>query len=585
MESDTDLKKTDNSTQRETHASVMAMEVIPVRFPPKSLAISKLTLRILAINILALAIVVGGIFYLDQYQRGLRIERLEALQTDTTIFAAALADRAVRRVSLSGQIEQIEPESSRSQKFTFFIDRKLSMESLLRFVLPVERRARLFNHRGELIVDTRFRATGSAEVRLTELPPPGMIGPAAQWFAQMNRWVDRRLNANLQLYIEYPDQTANHYLEAGNALYYGDSTNSVQRLEDGSTILLAAAPIQIQPLKHVIGALLLTADTADIDALVHSVRGDMLLLSGMAFLITALLSIYLARSIARPIRRLAASAGLVTRDLVQAPKIPDLSKRHDEIGDLSVALRQMTETLWERIEAVERFAADVAHELKNPLASARSSADTLQRVDDEHTRNKLVQLLNDDIHRMDRLITDISAASRLDAELARGIVEPIDVQKMLATMVEFYGTRANLREIQIKFISEFKKPTLVQGIEDQLAQVFRNLLDNAISFSPPFGTVNVCLNTSSNIAEVFVEDEGPGLPENSIESVFERFYSERPPEEKFGNHSGLGLSIAKQIVEAHGGEILASNRKLDENGDINISGARFTLRFPILNRK
>ena len=582
MESDTDLKKTDNSAQRETNSSEMATDVKPARFPPKSLAISKLTLRLLAINILALAIVVGGIFYLDRYQTSLRIERLEALQTDTTMYAAALAERVARRDTI--RPNQIEPESSGSQKFTFFIDRKLSQEILLRLVLPVKRRARLFDPSGQLIADTRFRASGRAEVQLTELPPPGMIGSAAQWFAQMNRWVDRRLNANLPIYIEYPDQTANHYLEAGNALR-GDSTNSVQRLENGSAILLAAAPIQLQPLKHVIGALLLTADTADIDAQVQSVRGSMLLLSGMAFLITALLSIYLARSIAHPIRRLAASADLVTRDLVHAPKIPDLSTRHDEIGDLSVALRQMTETMRERIEAVERFAADVSHELKNPLASARSAADTLRRVDDEDTRNKLVQLLNQDIHRMDRLITDISTASRLDAELARGIAEPIDVQMMLTTMVEFYGTRADLREIQIKFFSEFKKPPLVQGIEGQLAQAFRSLLDNAISFSPPSGTVNVYLNSGSSFAEVFIEDEGPGLPQNSIERVFERFYTERPPEEKFGNHSGLGLSIAKQIVEAHGGEIRASNRKLDENGDVNISGARFTLRFPMLNRK
>ena len=582
MESDTDLKKTDNSAQRETNSSEMVTDVKPARFPPKSLAISKLTLRLLAINILALAIVVGGIFYLDQHQTGLRTERLESLQRDTTIYAAALAERVVRRDII--RPNQIEPESSGSRKFTFFIDRKLSQEILLRLVLPVKRRARLFDPSGQLIADTRFRASGRAEVQLTELPPPGMIGSAAQWFAQMNRWVDRRLNANLPLYIEYPDQTANHYLDAGNALR-GDSTNSVQRLENGSAILLAAAPIQLQPLKHVIGALLLTADTADIDAQVQSVRGSMLLLSGMAFLITALLSIYLARSIAHPIRRLAASADLVTRDLVQAPKIPDLSTRHDEIGDLSVALRQMTETMRERIEAVERFAADVSHELKNPLASARSAADTLRRVDDEHTRNKLVQLLNQDIHRMDRLITDISTASRLDAELARGIAEPIDVQMMLTTMVEFYGTRADLREIQIKFFSEFKKPPLVQGIEGQLAQAFRSLLDNAISFSPPSGTVNVYLNSGSSFAEIFVEDEGPGLPQNSVERVFERFYTERPPEETFGNHSGLGLSIAKQIVEAHGGKIWASNRKLDENGDVNISGARFTLRFPILNRK
>ncbi len=563
MESDTGIKKTPDTEQNQADMGI-SVETHPMAMRPvsKSPAISKLTLRLLAINIVALAIVAGGILYLAQYQRGLMIERLDALQTEAEAFAAALGESAVPR-------DPILPQQ---------IDTKRSQQVLRRLVPPIKLRARLFDPSGQLIADTRLLAVGGAEVRLKELPSPVMIGAIKQWLSQLSRWVDRGGRANLQRYIEYPDQTANHYLEVANALS-GDKTASVQRLEHGGAILLAAAPVQ--RFKQVVGALLLTADTTGIDARVQSMRIQILLLSALAFLVTALLSTYLARSVARPIRWLAASADRVARDLGRAQEIPNLSARRDEIGELSVALRRMTETLWERIDAVEGFAADVAHELKNPLSSLRSAAETLQSIDDPHKRDRLFKILNDDIRRMDRLITDISAASRLDAELARGLTEPVQLQNMLSAMVEVYGARADLREVHLEFISELRKPVLVQGIESQLAQAFRNLLDNAISFSPDGGKVSISLDNRDEFAEILVEDEGPGLPLGSIDGVFKRFYSDRPAGEKFGDHSGLGLSIARQILEAHGGGVVASNRASRDNEKTTVSGACFVVRIPL----
>ena len=564
MESDTDTKKIPDPGTSPSDISVAGSKVHSKMKQRgyTSPAMSKLTLRLLAINIVAVAIVAGGIFYLAQFQRGLMIERLDALHAEVGAFAAALGESAVPR-------DPTLPQQ---------IDAKRSQQVLQRLVPPIKLRARLFDPSGRLIADTRLLAVGGAEVRLKELPSPVMVGTVKQWLSKLSRWLDRGLRASLQLYIEYPNQTANHYLEAADALR-GEKTTSIQRLEDGGAILLAAAPVQ--RFKQVVGALLLTADTSGIDARVQSVRAQIVLLSVFAFLVTALLSIYLSRSVARPIRWLAASADRVTRDLGRAQTIPDLSTRNDEIGELSTALRRMTETLWERIDAVEGFAADVAHELKNPLSSLRSATETLQRVPDEDARDRLLELLNDDIRRMDRLITDISAASRLDAELARGLTEPIQLQLMLRAMVEFYGTRTDVNGVHIEFASRVETPILVQGIEDRLAQAFRNLLDNAISFSPDAGIITVTLDKQDSLAEVLIEDEGPGLPQEDIDDVFERFYSERPSSEKFGDHSGLGLSIAKQILEAHEGTIVASNRTPKGKDLKLVSGARFLVRIPV----
>jgi two-component system sensor histidine kinase ChvG len=257
--------------------------------------------------------------------------------------------------------------------------------------------------------------------------------------------------------------------------------------------------------------------------------------------------------------------------------IPDFSARGDEIGDLSGALREMTSALWQRMDAIERFAADVAHEIKNPLTSLRSAVETAARIQDPGKREKLLAIVMEDVKRLDRLISDISDASRLDAELSRIEPEPVDVGHVLGTLAEVYDVTQAEEGPRIRLVLP-EEPLVVSGVEGRLVQVFRNLIANAVSFSPPDGTIRLSARQDEDAVVVTVEDDGPGIPEGKLEAIFNRFYTERPSGEKFGTHSGLGLSISKQIVDAHQGVIRAENRR---DADGRVIGARFVVRLPL----
>ena len=259
--------------------------------------------------------------------------------------------------------------------------------------------------------------------------------------------------------------------------------------------------------------------------------------------------------------------------------IPTLDDRDDEIGELADSLSAMTRALYDRIDAIESFAADVAHELKNPLTSLKSAVEILERTKDGENRERLVQVIRNDVKRIDRLITDISDASRLDAELSRGHSEPIDLSKLLATIVDIYSGMDVPRGVRIRFAENSDKSATVQGMSTRLGQVFRNLIDNAISFSPDGGTVLVSAHLTGGHVRATIEDEGPGISEDDLERVFGRFYTERPAEHGFGKNSGLGLAIARQIVASHGGRIWAEN-KFDSEGKR--AGARFVVELPLL---
>jgi two-component system sensor histidine kinase ChvG len=293
--------------------------------------------------------------------------------------------------------------------------------------------------------------------------------------------------------------------------------------------------------------------------------------------ITVLLSIYLAGTIARPLRRLALAADRVRRGLSRQYAIPELGGRNDEIRELSGALRDMTEALWKRMDAIEGFAADVAHEIKNPLTSLRSAIETAARINDPAQRDKLMAIVIDDIQRLDRLISDISNASRLDAELSRAEMVPIDLSAIADTMIALHEAAEDAHGVRLKRDQIDGQPVMIVGDEDRIVQVLRNLIDNAISFSPEGGTITLRVAREGGTAVVVVEDEGPGIPAGSEESIFERFYCERPAGEKFGTHSGLGLSISRQIAEAHRGTIKAENRI---GPDGRVLGARFIVRIP-----
>jgi two-component system sensor histidine kinase ChvG len=323
---------------------------------------------------------------------------------------------------------------------------------------------------------------------------------------------------------------------------------------------------------------MLTTESGDIDDILKAERTALVEVFAVAFAALLFSSLYLAGFIAAPILKLAGAAERVRRGRAGRDAIPTLDERNDEIGELADSLSAMTRALYDRIDAIESFAADVAHELKNPLTSLKSAVEMLERTKDNEKRERLVQVVRNDVKRIDRLITDISDASRLDAELSRGLSAPVDISKLLDTIVDIYGGMDVPRGIRIRLADDSAKSAIVQGLSDRLGQVFRNLIDNAISFSPDSGTVHVSARITDGRVRAVVEDEGPGISEDDLERVFQRFYTERPAEHGFGKNSGLGLAIARQIVASHGGRIWAENRR-DAAGVR--SGARFVVELPL----
>jgi two-component system sensor histidine kinase ChvG len=326
-----------------------------------------------------------------------------------------------------------------------------------------------------------------------------------------------------------------------------------------------------------VGIVLLTREAREVDARLLEIRVSVLALFGLALLLTVLASIYLARTLATPILQLAESAAAMREGEGRAGSVPKaLLARDDEIGVLARDLQAAARALWARIDANERFAADVAHELRNPLTSVRSAIETLRRIEDTVKQKRLLQIISDDAVRMDRLIADISDSSKVDAELSRTVAQPVDVAPILSALAELHAATREEGDP----VMEVEAPAeglIVRGVEGRIVQVFRNLIGNAISFSPRDGTVGIRARALGGHVEFTVEDDGPGIPDAKLESIFDRFYSERPRGERFGQHSGLGLSISRQIVEGLRGRIEAENRR-DAEG--RIIGARFIVRLP-----
>ena len=344
---------------------------------------------------------------------------------------------------------------------------------------------------------------------------------------------------------------------------------------DNGLVISVAVPVQRY--KEVLGAVMLSTANGEIEAQLRTVRLELLRIFGVAVLVTVGLSLYLAGTIGRPIRRLAEAAERA-RGRGARIEIPDLTQRGDEIGDLSRSLREMTNALWLRMSAIESFASDVAHEIKNPLSSLKSAVETAVRVDDPVKQRRLLEIILDDVERLSRLITDISDASRLDAELSRDVMSPTDIAAMLRTLVDIHETtRTDGTAHVVLSLPERRRELVVLGIESRLSQVFLNVIANAVSFSPPEGEIRVQAREAGRAVLVRVDDDGPGIPAEKLTAIFDRFYTERPASEKFGTHSGLGLSISKQIVEAHRGRIWAENRH-DATGAV--CGARFFIRLP-----
>ena len=405
-------------------------------------------------------------------------------------------------------------------------------------------------------------------------PEPPSAVPFRDWankvYDDIVNWLPRR--GEMPRYMEQARQRADHYNEVLQALS-GRVASAVRVDRNGDLVLSVAIPVQSY--KQVRGALMLSTEGGKIDAAVRSVRFEILGVFAVVFTVTVLLSLYLAGTITRPIQRLAAAAEGVRVNRSRVQVLPDFGPRRDEIGDLARSFRAMTEDLWQRMDATERFAADVAHEIKNPLTSVRSAVETVTRIEDPEQRARLLSIVMDDVDRLDRLITDISEASRLDAELSRAETETVPMARMLETLIDVHQAGAADRRIRLECSVPEEDLLEVRGHEDRLVQVVRNLLGNAESFSPEGGVIHLSGHRDDDHIVVSVTDEGPGVPPAKLDAIFDRFIQSGRKREV--RHAlGLGLSISKQIIEAHGGAIWADNR-LDEAGTV--IGAAFLFEF------
>jgi two-component system sensor histidine kinase ChvG len=330
--------------------------------------------------------------------------------------------------------------------------------------------------------------------------------------------------------------------------------------------------VPVQRFKAIYGVLFVSTEGGDIDDILRQERATLILYFLLAFAVMLVSGFYLSGTIADPMRKLAEAADRVRRGRAGRETLPDISDRNDEIGDLSQSLTAMTRALYDRIDAIERFAADVAHELKNPLTSLKSAVEMFSLATDDESRAKLMAIVRIDVKRIDRLITDISDASRLDAELSRESSDPVDISRLLEAIAEVYSFMELPRGVKLALDLRLPPEAIVMGRDERLGQVVRNLIDNAVSFSPEGGIVTVSAWADGVMIRIAVEDEGPGIPPDNLESVFERFYTERPAVQGLGKNSGLGLSIARQIATGLHGRIWAENR---EQG-----GARFVVELP-----
>ena len=538
------------------------MQEAPRRSPKRHL--SPITRRILAVNLLALLILVAGLLYLGEYRRSLVVGELASLRTQAEMFAAALGEGAV------------SADSPTSERLVHHLVRQM----VRRLVTTTGARARLFNVNGELVADSRLLVGPGGVVQIMELPPPradtGFIGAILDIYDHLVR----RLTGEGQMhpYRERPMQRAGDYEEAVAAI--SGNSGGMARSSRAGMILSVAVPVRRY--KHVLGALMLSKDSHEIDETVLQVRLDILKVFAVALAVTIALSFYLASTIAKPIHLLADAAEKVRHGHHRQHAIPHMAERNDEIGELAKTLGDMTESLWQRMDAIESFAADVAHEIKNPLTSLRSAVETAARVKNPDQQRQLMSIIKDDVQRLDRLISDISDASRLDAEMSRAEEEAVDLGAMLATLVDMHQATAETAPgaaaPSLRLEHEQAGKLTVYGIESRLAQIFRNLIANALSFTPPDGVITLGATAADGWITVTIDDQGPGIPDGKEEAIFQRFYSERPEGEKFGTHSGLGLSISRQIAQAHGGAITAQTLK-NEAG--NTTGSRFTVRLPM----
>jgi len=553
-----------------------------------SQSFSSLTRRIVFLNVAGLLALVVGILYLSQFRAGLIDARVESLVVQGEIIAGAIASSATAdnygTYVDRDRLLEMQPSGDSDEGLTgleFSINPERVAPVLRRLISPTKTRARIYDRNGYLLLDSRNLYIPGEVLRL-DLPPPNVKQPNVfkrAWTA-FRVWLGR---GDLPLYHELGPDSGKDYPEVAQALAGAKSAYMV-RITDRAEVIVSVA-VPVQRFRAVRGVLLLSTQGGDIN---HAVEAERLQIVKLFFILLAVmvvLSLFLAGTIAGPVKRLAEGAERVRHRIRSRVEIPDLTGRNDEIGHLSGALRDMTSALYRRIEAIERFAADVAHELKNPLTSLRSAVETLPLAKTPDSQKRLMAVIQHDVKRLDRLISDISDASRLDAELQRGEVAPVDLHRLLMTVVGVQNeTRADAAKVVVKFEGGGPLSFVVPGHDSRLGQVTNNLIDNARSFAPADSIVRVTCRRLRDEIEIIVDDDGPGINPDAFEKIFERFYTDRP-QHGFGQNSGLGLSISKQIIDAHSGKLWAENRTaVATQGDEPpaVLGARFVVRLPMV---
>jgi len=551
-------------------------------------ASSSLTRRIVLLNVAGLFVLVTSILYLSQYRAGLIDARVQSLLVQGEIIASAIAASATvetdtitidpdKLVELQAG-ESYGPQDEGQSGLEFPINLERVAPVLRRLIQPTRTQARIYDRDGALQIDSRNLYGRGDVLRFDLIPPDDRPTRLERAWIAIKNWFGR---SSYPLYRDLGPENGKGYPEVVQALA-GQKASAVRVNERGEIILLVAVPIQ--RFRAVRGALLLSTQGGDIDSAVAAERFQVLLLFLALGAVMVLLSVLLARTIAGPVRRLADAAETVRRRIKSREEIPDFTYRRDEIGELSGALREMTNSLYSRIESIESFAADVAHELKNPLTSLRSAVETMPLARTPESRARLLAVIEHDVRRLDRLISDVSDASRLDAELQRQDASPVDLTRLLRTVVTVANEVRRDDGVTITLAFEAGPPSsfVIPGHDSRLGQVIDNLIENARSFSPPNGRVRITAKRLRNTVEIIVDDDGPGIAPEAMERIFERFYTDRP-HQGFGQNSGLGLSISRQIVEAHGGRIRAENRMgVSEHDGPRVLGARFVVRLPAI---
>jgi two-component system sensor histidine kinase ChvG len=496
-----------------------------------------LTPRILAVNIFALALLAGGFFYLDGYRTRIVDTRLEQAKSELRLLAVALEDA--------------EPQEQKNL--------------LVRFARQTDSRIRRYDPAGRPVADSF--ALGGPRYDLRDPEDEPFQRHVARF---LDRVVDRIVFADRPPdFVEPPRDNASAWPELVAADRTGRDQAIYRFAPDRTPVISAAAAMRDGT------ALLSTENARDITRIVRAERLRLGFVLAAAIMASVLLSLFLARTIVQPLRRLSRAAVRVRLGRAREVTVPRLPERRDEIGLLARALSDMSHALRQRIDATDAFAADVSHELKNPIASLRSALDGLGTVTQPDLQAQLLAIAKDDVRRLDRLVTDIAEASRIDAQLSRTRFVPLDLGLLIDGLVTAREARGVERGVRLAFARPRRDVAVVMGEEQRLLRVIENLLNNAISFSPDEGLVRIDATVADGEVLISVEDEGPGVPKHERETVFRRFHSVRPEGEQFGKHSGLGLAIARSIVEGHQGRVSIGDR------DDKQSGAKFIVHLPL----